>query len=317
MQLWGLSMVRNEADVVEAFVRHNLRFLDGLTVIDHRSRDGTTEILGALQHELSPLDVVADSTPAFFQAERMTEMARRLFADRRADYVLLLDADEFIKVKSRASLERALGTLPPEAHGLARWAQYVPEQFDLPLCSSHFRWRRDFDRRLPDKAVLSRYFLSNPSQYVVSGNHLVDDPVRKKPPVHIRFARDELVIAHLPVRSKAQLTTKIVVSYPAHLATAPINVQQAHHWRALYESLRDGSNLSNTVLRDIACNYGLPTDQWQPADTVRLIDDPVDVLFDQRYSALATSDPLRLLMGFVEDLLRAQSHRGERMARRD
>ena len=41
-------MLRNEADVVESFVRHNLSLLDGLLVVDHGSSDGTSEILDAL-----------------------------------------------------------------------------------------------------------------------------------------------------------------------------------------------------------------------------------------------------------------------------
>ena len=34
MRLFGVTMVRNEADVIEAYVRHNLTVLDGLVVID-------------------------------------------------------------------------------------------------------------------------------------------------------------------------------------------------------------------------------------------------------------------------------------------
>ena len=34
-------MVRNEADIVEAFVRHNLRVLDAMLVVDHGSTDAT------------------------------------------------------------------------------------------------------------------------------------------------------------------------------------------------------------------------------------------------------------------------------------
>ena len=45
MRLHGIAMVRNEADVVEAFVRHNLSILDALVVIDHGSVDGTAGIV--------------------------------------------------------------------------------------------------------------------------------------------------------------------------------------------------------------------------------------------------------------------------------
>ena len=36
----GIAMVKNEADVIEAFVRHNLGFMDALAIVDdRRSRD--------------------------------------------------------------------------------------------------------------------------------------------------------------------------------------------------------------------------------------------------------------------------------------
>lgn len=38
-------MVRNENDVIESFVRHNLELMDEMHIIDHGSSDGTREIL--------------------------------------------------------------------------------------------------------------------------------------------------------------------------------------------------------------------------------------------------------------------------------
>ena len=39
MRLFAISMVRNEADVIEAFVRHTLDLVDGMVVVDHASAD--------------------------------------------------------------------------------------------------------------------------------------------------------------------------------------------------------------------------------------------------------------------------------------
>ncbi|MEP6998210.1 MAG: glycosyltransferase family 2 protein, partial [Betaproteobacteria bacterium] len=69
-------MVRNEADVIEAFVRHNLSVLDGLAIIDHGSLDGTGDILAKLQTENLPLRVERDDQPEFFQSARVTALAR-------------------------------------------------------------------------------------------------------------------------------------------------------------------------------------------------------------------------------------------------
>ncbi|HEX6137045.1 MAG TPA: glycosyltransferase family 2 protein [Casimicrobiaceae bacterium] len=116
MRLFGITILRNEADIVEAWVRHNLTVLDGMAVVDHGSMDGTSDILDALQREGLPLRVMRDASPGFFQAERMTALARQTLVRERADFTFVIDADEFIKAESRASLERALAEIPPDAH---------------------------------------------------------------------------------------------------------------------------------------------------------------------------------------------------------
>ena len=48
MRLAGVTMVRNECDIVEAFLRHNEAVLDRLYILDNESSDGTLEILQRL-----------------------------------------------------------------------------------------------------------------------------------------------------------------------------------------------------------------------------------------------------------------------------
>src|SRR5258708_24064858 len=130
MRLVGVTMVRNEADVIEAFVRHNLSVLDGLVVVDHDSIDGTREILGKLVSEGLPLRVVPDADPAYRQSETMTALAREALAQDAADFAFALDADEFLKVESRAGLERGLAEVPAGMHAAVHWPTYVPRAFD-------------------------------------------------------------------------------------------------------------------------------------------------------------------------------------------
>jgi len=51
VRLLGAAHVRNEADIVEAFVRHNLVLLDGIAIVDHASVDATPDILRVLKDE--------------------------------------------------------------------------------------------------------------------------------------------------------------------------------------------------------------------------------------------------------------------------
>lgn len=50
-----VSMVKNEADIIESFVRHSLTYADELIIADHQSSDGTWEMLQKLRAEGLPL----------------------------------------------------------------------------------------------------------------------------------------------------------------------------------------------------------------------------------------------------------------------
>src|SRR5436190_22324462 len=217
MRLFGVMMVRNEADIIEASVRHNLSVLDGLTVLDHGSLDGTADILSELQKEGLALKVATDRNPGFFQAEQVTMAAREILASERADFVFPIDAVEFIKVQSRERLDEALGRLPQAAHALASWLTYVPD-FAVTRSDrvgpSHLRRRLKQERHRTCKSIIGRSFM-RPTQYVVSGSHLVDDPSGDRPPPHVRLDPETIALAHCPVRSAEQLERKIVIGYLA------------------------------------------------------------------------------------------------------
>src|SRR4051812_191935 len=128
--LWGVAMVRNEEDIIEAFVRHNLAFLDGMTLLDHRSSDSTPGKLAALEAEGLALVLLRTSDEALHKARHMSALARESFARTGADFVFTLDADEFIHAPSRAAIESAFEAVPAGSHALHLWRSYVPDAFD-------------------------------------------------------------------------------------------------------------------------------------------------------------------------------------------
>src|SRR5215470_14224373 len=261
MRLYGIGMVRNEADIVEAWVRHNLGVLDGMVVVEHGSVDRTPEILARLQAEGLSLRVVPDDRPEYFQARRTTAVARQVMKGERADFVFPIDADEFIKVASREALERELSALPHGTHAAMHWLTYVPESFDAHervFGPMHLRWRLAIERHGNYKCIIGRGFAEHPEQRLNKGNHFVDDPTASEPPPHIVLRPEIVALAHCPVRSSEQLRQKILLGYPAHVASKPPGPEQAFHWMELYEELSAGARPSDTRLREIACNYGLP-----------------------------------------------------------
>lgn len=108
MRLVAVSIVKNEADIIEAFVRHTRAWVDHHLVFDHASTDGTREILGALQREGLPITLYTDDAPGHLQQARsnfLTRVAAQSFA---ADWILPLDADEILAGSDRATLAQDL-----------------------------------------------------------------------------------------------------------------------------------------------------------------------------------------------------------------
>ena len=300
MRLFGVAMVRNEADIIEAFVRHNLSVLDGLAIADHDSIDATPAILAKIRGEGLPLRIEHQASRIYQQSATVTKLAREAFVRDGADFVFALDADEFLKVESRATLEAALALVPPRMHALAHLFTYVPDDFqtkDLTFGPSHLR-RRVKREWLVYKCVVAPELLAQPEAFVYSGNHKVVLPGAVNAP-HALLPPN-VVYAHCPVRSREQLAAKAILTYLASLTSPGIGPRRARLWSDVYRELRAGAVLTEDRVRDIACNYGLPFKKWQPHAETELVEDPVRLVFEQRYRKEAVPTSLETLLRYAE-----------------
>lgn len=277
MNLWAVSMVRNEADIIEAFVRHNLAYLDGIVVLDHRSTDATRPILQRLKSEGLPLVLVQSDQAAFFQGSEITRIAAEAFRRTGADFVFALDADEFIRAASRAAVEGALATLPEGTHGRLRWYSYVPASFDGGFGPHCLRLRLREERVARYKLAVRRGFLETGQFMVNEGNHWVCELRNGRPAAHQPLPPERLGLAHCPVRSRSQLESKVRLGYAAlsEAGEGAVNAAMAYHWRDLYEDLERGVALPDSRLRLIAANYTTPRADWLAEDRIELVEDPV------------------------------------------
>ncbi|HEV3256166.1 MAG TPA: glycosyltransferase family 2 protein, partial [Gemmataceae bacterium] len=132
MNVVAVAMVKDEADIVEAFVRHTLAHVNRLVVLENGSSDGSLEILRALEKERLPITILEDPTPGKYHSERMTRLMREHAVERHAaDWVLPLDVDEFLAVSAGATL--VSGRTNVDAPLALAWQTYVPDDRDDPL----------------------------------------------------------------------------------------------------------------------------------------------------------------------------------------
>lgn len=51
MKIVSFTMVNNEAEIIESFVRYNYNFVDQMVIIDNGCTDNTIEIINRLKRE--------------------------------------------------------------------------------------------------------------------------------------------------------------------------------------------------------------------------------------------------------------------------
>jgi len=304
MRIIGVTMVSNEADVVEAVVRHNLQYLDAVVVLDHVSVDKTLEVLTRLAAEGLPVVVLKDRDRAFRQGERITTMARRYLAELDAEWCFALDADEFIRAPSRQALEASLEAIPAGAHGLVSLQNYVgltsPGQAH-PL--RRFTRRLRTERTVPRKVVIRRGFEALPHSQISLGNHAALQVLegRVQPLPHAELLG--VTLAHVPVRSPRQVAQKVVIGWLATRLTQPERFARPGqsmpnlHWAALFERLARGDPVDDSFTREAVAAY-----VGGPVDDSELVEDPVATV-DVRYAETGEAAPFAALATWADQVV--------------
>jgi len=96
MRVIAVSHVASEEDIIEAFVRHTAKFCDMMIILDHGSADATPEILRRLKEEGYPLHLLRDPAPGYIEIDHLERLLKLAAHDFAADWIIGLDADEFI-----------------------------------------------------------------------------------------------------------------------------------------------------------------------------------------------------------------------------
>lgn len=130
MKLVAVSVVKNEADIIEVFVRHTHAWVDHHLVFDHDSTDGTRQILAALVREGLPLTIYTGDHVANLQQARSNHLAKLGFTEHGADWVLPLDADEILVAPSRAAFEAMLVNVAAATPATVLLRNYSPSNED-------------------------------------------------------------------------------------------------------------------------------------------------------------------------------------------
>lgn len=233
-QVWGVSMMKDEADVAYHTVMHLAgEGLDGIIVADNGSTDGTLAELKRAESDLAVsemeeerrcrLVVVDDPEIGYYQSRKMTGLAG-MAADEGAQWIVPFDADEIWYGEHRlADMLRAthsnVGVVTALLYNHFRTGLDGPEV--NPFQS--MIWRQVQPGALPKVA-----FRYQADCRILQGNHGVEGVYGS--------SVSGLEIRHFPYRSWEHFKRKAENGAKAYDAT-DLPIQEGAHWRGYGEIL--------------------------------------------------------------------------------
>ncbi len=229
-------LVRDDADVVEACLAYHLhRGVDFVIATDHRSEDGTTDVLRAFERT-GRLRLLREEGRAFEQDVWVTRMGRMAAREHGAAWVIHTDADEFWW-PAAGDLRETLAAVPASVGRLV-----VPRSNFLPA--------RDeggpFFERMVMRDRASENAVGTPLPPKVCHRACVDVTVHMgnhdatSPQLGPAVPADDLEILHFPVRGWRQIERKVVQGAQALASNRALPEQFGITWRRLGAGVEDG-----------------------------------------------------------------------------
>jgi Glycosyl transferase family 2 len=267
MKLVMTLRARDEADLVDAQISFHLEAgVDFFVAMDHRSEDGTTEILERYARA-GHLHLIREGAVEMNEGDWATRMAQFAVREFNADWVISSDADEFWWPRGE-SLKDVLDSIP-ERYGIVRalLRQFVPRPDDGSYFAERMTVRMATTAPINDPTSLFRPNLksihrADPNVTVTAGAHTLVEP--RFVPLRGWYP---IELLHFPIRGFAQFDRKY-----EHLRASIANGRNAYYdavdrarragrltefyeslvigEEALQRGLEDGSLVIDTRVRD-------------------------------------------------------------------
>jgi len=237
-KLVAVTRMLNEEDIVEPLVRHHAALVDRHIVLDNGSTDRTLEILSGLIADNISLTILHNPSSIFSETQFNTLLYRKAVEEYGADWVVFLDADEFIDARGVPDLRIFLDGVPAGEQSVG--LPMVDYEAPSPATENEANVVRRFTRRRRNPSgvwkVVVRGNIGAGRVTVDAGNHFISIDGSPLAP-----AKQFVVpLAHYPVRSPYQLAAKVVTGRLKVLAAGRQEVGQgrAAHYNDAFEYLK-------------------------------------------------------------------------------
>ena len=305
-KIFSVTMVKNEMDIIESFIRYNINILDGMIILDNHSTDSTLSIIKCLKKEGFPVFYIEDEDIKFQQDKKMSQLLKIAIDEFDADIIITLDADEFITSNEHGNPRTILEKLESPNYYLIKWKTYIPDfgkNVDNKFIPSQITLVRDEKLEKFYKVIIPKELVKDYSVKLNFGNHdIIYD--QKFGNVIKSVFNPDLALAHFPIRSKEQTLSKIIIGWinlPSEISLAGLGL----HWEVIFNQIKEFGEIQNEDVIDFAKKFAL-----ENADKkIDVKEDPVDLSFCRNIGIKYTNDYIRPISNILEnfDLINKES----------
>lgn len=229
MKIISFTMVNNESEIIESFIRYNYNFVDEMVIIDNGCTDNTIQIVYLLIEEGYKITVYDESLEAYNQYRLDNKYLNKIISEKKPDLILPLDADEFLTADSHP--RELLEELDLNKVHYVNWQWFVMDERDnqneefiprkMQYCFEKPVWNYS-DGTPVTKCIIPAKYYKKMNLRLSMGHHTVfgNSSVEIEHHENLRFA-------HYRAISKEQLIYKTTCYTIRDIATMENNFETA------------------------------------------------------------------------------------------
>lgn len=235
MKIVSFTMVNNESEIIESFIRYNYNFVDEMIIIDNGCTDSTMRIVRNMIAEGFKITVFDESLETYNQYRLDNKYLTKIINVIKPDLILPLDADEFLTGNDNP--RNILESLPLDRIYYVNWRWYVMTRNDdssetfipkrMKYCLTRPAWNYS-DGTPVTKVIIPAKYYKKMGLTLSMGHHTVfgNDKVKITNLHNLQFA-------HYRAISEEQLIYKTCCYTMRDIATMSNNIETAQRTNQL------------------------------------------------------------------------------------
>jgi len=295
MLICSISRIKNEEDIIETFIRYHLNFIDKMIIIEDYSSDETYNILQSLKEENLPIYIYRNSKTQTKQESVINRAYNIAVNDFNADLVVTLDCDEFLVKEDQGNPRDVLEKLDDKTvYYKVLWRTYLPNLNKKEFSLENLEYIRDPKMDDMYKVIIPTNLKNFYDIKIRKGSHSINDNGNFIPFETL----DDLRLVHVPVRSKSQFLSKMIIGWLNNLTTYYKSPGHSWHQNKVFQLLLEtNGKISDEQLIYFAKTYSSLKSENQD---IKEIKKPFDISFCKNLTCKYTQSNINDVKNILE-----------------